>query len=233
MPFGFLKSLAGAIRQTPDLPAMLAALRNSAVFGEDYPRRQRITHRQFAEFSNEELRDFWKIPVRAAELAPNALDLRFLASGLGEAKYRPAIPTLIELWKNCPLLPLREGVGWGLWELGTPECLQTLIETLDEHDCDYMAIVAVFTRDEKSAFDVLSPYFDPDLMSLPGGGVVPNRVLRNFVPDEVPDREVDWSDAVVGDLLFRDRRWLELVNRAAQHPVTEYTANWVLEYVKS
>jgi hypothetical protein len=231
MPLRFLKSLTGAFHRAPTPAEVLATLRRSAIFQEDYPRRQRITHRQFAELSEEQLQDFWSIPVRAVRLTPNSLELRFMASGLGEARYLPAIPTLIELWQNCPLLPLREGVGWGLWEFGTHECLQTLIDTLEEHDCDYMAIAAIFTRDKMTSFDALSKYFDPDLMSLPGGGVIPNGVLRNFLPHETSERKLVWSDAVVGDLLFRDPRWFDLVKRMREHPVTEYTANWVLQYV--
>ena len=92
---------------------------------------------------------------------------------------------------------------------------------------------AVFTRDGLNAFDTLSKYFDPDVMTLPGGQVVPNRILQNFIPREDPDRKAKWSDAPWGELLFRDRRWIQLVKRVRQHPATEYSANCVLEFAKS
>ena len=79
-------------------------------------------------------------------------------------------------------MPVRQAAGEALLSLGTPECLDTLIQTIEYHDwfCESPPVRAVFKRVKEKAFDTLAKYFEPDWLAAPGGLDIAWDVLSNF-----------------------------------------------------
>jgi hypothetical protein len=149
----------------------LRELEGSEVFAPDFPRRQRLTHAQWAAMSNDERRDAGTAATIAIRRASNTRALVDAIKEIGSARQTSAVPVLAKLWSDCALLPVRYAAGHALRSIGTDEARSALEAMIEDADylSVYLAVRAVFDANPSTAFDRLAPYFDPQRVCEPGG----------------------------------------------------------------
>jgi hypothetical protein len=219
------------------LNRVLRTLRESVLFSDDFPKRRRFSHAEWAALSEEERGESVRPGVIAIRRLKNFRELADAVNQLGKAKHAGAVPLLAELWAKCALQPVRTAAGHALRTIGTPEArqaLQNLIEDSD-HLSVYLAVASVFDEDPEKAFDRLGHYFEPSRLSQPGGAVIPNAALATFAPGSFVaghDGELtpQWADSRAPSWLKQDARWVGLCAALRWDKHLGRTARDVLRY---
>src|SRR5687768_3451368 len=151
----------------------LTAVMDSGLFVPDFPRRAHFTPAQWARMTDEQKLEAHKPDKEAHErLADQSTLLRHIER-LGRARYEPAVPALVQLWKDCPVPAVQHAAGKALLAIGTPvarAALESMLDAADAADND-LAILSVFDADPSRAFDRLTPYFDRDRVEAAGASM--------------------------------------------------------------
>jgi len=120
------------------------------VFHPEFPKRICLTHREWVGLSETERHALRRQSLETNEKArPVCGHIENLVRILGKARYQPAVVTLIQLWRNCALIRVRDAAGHALYEMGTLEAWTALKSMLDDSDylSRYFAIKATFAID--------------------------------------------------------------------------------------
>ncbi|MEM7473624.1 MAG: hypothetical protein AAF483_01390, partial [Planctomycetota bacterium] len=226
-----LEALFGKLRPEE----LLSDLRKSVIFTDQFPNRNKISNIDFANLSDQEQMGFWDPSVTGIQILRESkenviqisIDLREVAD-LPEA-----VPHFIYLWNECPTIPIRQAVGAQLLEIGSRECLECLAATLDQKQplSETYPVDAVFALEKENAFDKLAKFFEPERLLIPGGDIVAQTILRQFIPPECVDEQLNWKEAKQYEWLSADPRWFDLIVQHLDHPVLNWWATEVLRHV--
>jgi HEAT repeat protein len=214
----------------------LLELKRSELLSSDFPKRQHLTHAQWACLSDEQRIESRSAQTTAIRRAQNTSVLVNVIKEISGSKQQSAVPLLATLWSDCALEPVRQAAGHALRNIGSREArtaLESLIEDAD-HLSVFLAIQAVFDSDPATAFDRFGPYFDPQRVSQPGGNVIPYEVLGTFGPvwnARTVTRESHW---VMKEPRWfqQDERWMDLCVRLRRDKHLGHAARAVLRLVE-
>jgi hypothetical protein len=218
------------------LDRLLAKLKGSVLFSDEFPRRRRRSHAEWAGLTEEEHRRSHEPGLIAIDRAKDAWELAEIVNQLGKAKDPTAVPLLAELWANCALQPVRNAAGHALRAIGTPEARRALLDLIDDSDhlSVYLAVAAVFDENPATAFDRFSHYFDPTRVVEPGGAVIPNGVLAILAPSsfswELNGKVPHWTNSGAPSWLRQDQRWVRLCVALRHDKQLGQTCRRVLRY---
>jgi hypothetical protein len=121
-----------------------------------------------------------------------------------------AVPTLVALWRDCAVVPVRNAAGRALFTLGTADAHDALQRTLDraDHHATSLAIRSFVLTDPARAFDRLSPYLSDESLRGAGGVHIASEILWFFQSRQrLGAGDERWMD-VVDRLLREDGRWV-------------------------
>jgi len=206
----------------------LEELLASILFQADFPKRVCMTGKAWAVLSDKKRYPLHRPSLKAIEKArPVRRHLEGLVSTLGKYRYEPATATLIQLWRECALVPVRVKVGHALYEIGTPEAWTALKALLDDSDhlSRFLAIKATFAMDGKQSYSAFEPRFDAPDKDDP----VPYDVLRFLAPAGFSRGSPTWHEGAQ-NILARDKRWLQLCAKLRHHDHLGWDARRVLRY---
>jgi hypothetical protein len=206
----------------------LKTLQDSMVLRPDFPRYARLTYTGFVALSEAERTRVKMCPITAIQMVGDILaSLQANIWTIAQAKHQPAIPTLIALWTDCAVLPVRDAAGHALYSMNTPEAYQALENLLDDHEqfSRFMAIKSIFAKQGPMAYEKLVDRFAHREPSDP----VPEEVLRFLSPSSFSKDGPIWHDGAQ-EALRRDNRWLMLCARHRNHSDLGATARDVLRY---
>lgn len=160
---------------------MLATLKASEIFAEDYPR---LRPEGSAELSGEARRKWYEIIRNANVEVKNRWVLMDIVIQLGKSKYPPAVPVLIELWNTCVIDQIRTASGQALRENGTPEAHQVLKNGIDSTDYDKVerAVQIMFEENPMGSFDRFAEFFEPDRIQNSDRLRVQHATIKQFAP---------------------------------------------------
>jgi hypothetical protein len=209
----------------------LQELERSELFSPAFPRRQRLTHEEWAALSAEERSKTLSPKLTAVRRIKNSGTLVDIVKLMGTAKYEPAVPVLSRLWKDCALMPVRYAAGHALRAIGSTHARAALAEQLEDSDdlSVFLAVRAVFDADPAAAFDQFSCYFDLRRVLRPGGRVIPEEVLRTFGREWKPHEKIGGHWIMGAPHWFAaDPRWMELCLRLRLDPQLGRAAREVL-----
>ena len=218
-----------------DLAQMLETLMRSEVFAPDFPRRKRLTHAEMLGQSEVDQIDSADPAREAIHRVPNVHAPVDIVRHLGNARYEAAIPTLAVIWRECSLIPLRNGAGHALRAMGSADARNVLTELIDDGDwfSVHIAIRAVFDAAPLSAYDRLISYFDADRVRMPGGHVIPWYALMMFSPTSFTAKGPVWTEPRAPQWLREDRRWIDLCVKLRRDEFLGDRARDVLRYVEA
>src|SRR5689334_15154649 len=137
-----------------DAATLLKQLQNSELFRQELPKRMLVNHATWANLSAEERHEKTRVGSVAIKAVRNFHALAEQVRALGRARYEPAVPTLVELWRECAVQPVRVATGHALREIGSAEARSALADSLQDadHFSVFMAVRAVFDTDALGAF---------------------------------------------------------------------------------
>jgi hypothetical protein len=205
-------------RMTKAARRALEELEASILFAPDFPKRLTYTQPQLAELLKAKLANVHGPGIEAIERARDQIgNLRPLVDLLGKEHYHQSVPALSRLWKECALQPVWRKVGHALFEIGTPEAMEALLSSIEDHDwfARHMAFKAAFARGSGAAFDYLNARY--------GIATSEHWILGHvlgFLPSNAKGQ--DRQDRL------KDQRWLDLCARHRRHPKLGYAAREVL-----
>jgi hypothetical protein len=208
---------------------ILRELESSILFAPDFPRRIRLTVREFDAMSKAERAAILKLSLEAmARAGEQASDLEAMVRRLGTTRYEPAISLLARLWRECALAPVWLEAGHALLDIATPQAWDVLEEALEDADAlaRALAVCAMFSRDVRLAYDALAPRFasassraDPVCLS----------VLEFLTPSFAVGVGPACRDGAL-NVLRQDSRWLDLCAELFQHEHYGAAAYRVLQH---
>jgi hypothetical protein len=209
----------------------LAALQRSILFQPDFPKRARLTFSEFVSLSEaqrQEVQDRSLVAIQQARSVVRTIDHHIAV--LAHARYAPAVPTLVELWNDCALVPVRTQVGHALLTMQLPQAAHALEALLDDYETfsRHMAIRAVFSRNPDRAYD----RFEVRILQASTIDPVPAEILDLLAPHAFGRDGPIWFDGARA-MLDRDIRWLDLCARFRRHAHLGSTARNVLRYAPS
>jgi hypothetical protein len=174
------------------------------------------------------------VGVHAIRALPKYRAIEELVRALGRARFEPAIPTLVELWKECAVEPVRIACGHALRSIGSREAREALTDTIQDadHFSVFIAVRAVFDADLVGAFEHFTPYFGEERLSQPGGATIPREVLSTFAPGAFSRAGPQWTEPRAPAWLREDDRWIALCVRLRRHPLLGQVARDVLRYAE-
>lgn len=219
------------------LDRLLRTLRESILFSEDFPRRRRLSHAEWAGLGEEERGRSNEPGLIAIGRVKNAWALAEIVRQLSKTNHPAAVALLGELWANCALQPVRIAAGHTLREIGTSEARRALLDLIDDSNflsvC--LAVAAVFDEDAARAFDRFSHYFEPGRVAQPGGAVIPNAVLATIAPGSFAaghngELIPQWAEARAPSWLRQDPRWVSLCVALRHDKQLGHSARMVLRY---
>lgn len=225
--------------QNDVLDALVEKLRGSDLFAADFPRRQRLSHAEFATLTEEEYEQSYSPgapEMVAIRRVKNVGELEDAVRRLGGAKYAPAVPLLAALWADCALVPVRNAAGHALRAIGTPDARRALFDLIDDSDhlSVFLGVAAAFDEDPARVYDRLHHFFEPTRLTQPGGAAIPHSILAAFVPSSfryIGGKSVPaWSLAQAPSWFRTDRRWLDLCVSLRRDPQIGRTARAALRY---
>jgi hypothetical protein len=213
---------------------LVRKIKATKLFSPDLPKREQITHAQWANMAPHERTAATDLGSKAISMVPNFLELVELIKELGDEKHKTAVPILSELWQTCAVQPVRTAAGYALGKIDSLDARTALVDLIEDHDSFsvYMAVHALFADIPKGAFDRCAKYFTPLQLSQPGGEVIPNEILRTFAPTGFsgPQAIPQWTEPRAPQWLKEDERWLDLCVSYRKHELLGYTARNVLRY---
>ena len=217
-----------------DPPAILKQLQASSVFNPALPKRAVIEHAVWAKLSQEQQHARTAVGIDAIRAVPEHRAIEDLVRALGKARFEPAVPTLVSLWKECAVEPVRVACGHALRAIGSGEARDALTDTIQDadHFSVFIAVRAVFDTDPIRAFEHFAPYFREEHLARPGGGTIPQQVLATFAPGSFTRAGPQWTEPRAPTWLREDDRWVALCVRLRHHPLLGEGARNVLRYAE-
>jgi hypothetical protein len=195
---------------------ILRELEGSILLAPDFPRRIRVTAREFDAMSKAERVALHEISLEAmARACEHVSYLEAMVRRLGATRYEPAVPLLSRLWRECALAPVWLEAGHALLDIATPQAWDALEGALEDADslARALAVCAMFSRDVRLAYEALAPRFalassraDPVCLS----------VLEFLTPSFTVGVGPTCRDGAV-NVLRQDSRWLDLCAKLFQH----------------
>lgn len=202
-----------------DVLEVVAELRTSELFAEDFPRR---TSPDSGRIAIERISDWRRYVDRVRTL--------------GDARCEHAVPVLAELWSDCALVPVRNAAGHALRAIGSHEAfaaLEALVEDSD-HSSTFLGVSAIFDRSPSTAFDRCAPRFEPEALRRPRGVAVATAILEKFAPNSfrhLNGKEIpSWSEPGAPTWFLEDRRWMDACIQFRHHDALGPAARKVLRY---
>lgn len=210
---------------------LIRKLQDSELFAADVPQRKRYTHAEWAALEDFQRGQASYQQLLAIQRVKNFQDLAKTVNELADPKHNSAVPILAKLWSECAVEPVRIAVGHTLLEIGSPAARAALIDLIEDADpfSALMAARAILNEDPSSFFDRCAVYFTPERIAQSGGEVIPNAILRLFVPGE--GATLHWIDPKLPECIQNDKRWVDLFVRFRRDKELGYTAKQVLEFV--
>jgi hypothetical protein len=168
-----------------------------------------LTYREHAELGEVEARAREGM-VPAIQALPEWQDARELVMCLKRAAYVPAVPLLLRLWRDCPVLPVWLAVGQALFAIGTPDAHAALQGAVDRADGfafgTSIAVASIVVTEPGRAYELLGPLLSDEGLSGPGGRTIAAMILNAF-HKQAPALEDEPSRACAR-LLRDDERWV-------------------------
>lgn len=221
------------------LSRLVRTLRQSELFADDFPKRKRFTHAEWAALDEDRWSKYYEPGLIAIRRVKDVFDLAGIVDQLGDAKYAAAVPLLTELWTDCALDPVRNAAGHALRTIGTSKARQALLALIEDSDhlSVYLAVAAVFDEDPLAAFEFFLKYFEPSRVNQPGGAVIPSNVLGVFAPGSFlcgrnGEMIPQWSHPKAPNWFRRDSRWVRLCVKLRHDKRLGDTARNVLRHAK-
>jgi hypothetical protein len=87
---------------------------------------------EWAALTSEQRKAWFGIGAAAAYRVPE--DVHDQIRELGRLRYAPAVPTLTEVWEQCPDHRAMVRAGHALKAIGTPEARAVLRAAIDDHE---------------------------------------------------------------------------------------------------
>jgi len=214
------------------LDAELRAVRGSVLLTGELGVRPRMTLERWLSLSDAERSATWDVGISAVRRVDHVA-WRERIDALAEARYEPAVPTLIELWERCPVHPVLVGVGHALFEIGTVEARAVLADGLDDHEYfqRFLALRVVFT-DVAPAWERLAGLFTAERLAHEWGWTVAREALAFLVPSGWQGDSPLWTlDSAQRARVMADRRWAELCIELREHEELGSEAREALRYM--
>lgn len=213
---------------------LLEDLRRSIVFEPSFPKRPFYTHAELQDLPQKEQLAIHSPGIEAIKKAGAESDrLIAIVNQLGLEQYQPAVETLVLIWQECALLPLRNAAGRALFHMKSDAARQGLQSMIldQDHFSVFLGVRAVFDNAPDAAYEYFAPLFQQETIN---SQVIAGTALNMLAPNsftyknnsEVPS----WSEPRAPQWLRQDPRWLELCSRLRKDPHWGYTARAVLRY---
>jgi hypothetical protein len=218
-----------------DAPAILRQLQASAVFDPTLPKRRPVDRAAWARLSEEERYAREMVGLQAIQAAPDYRTIEGFVRALGKRRFEPAVPTLVSLYNECAVVPVRLACGHALRSIGSRDARAALKATLQDADdfSVFIAVRAAFDDDPVGAYEHFLPYFGEDSLSQPAGATIAREVLSTFAPGAFTEAGPLWSAEPRAPAWLReDGRWIALCVRFRRHPVLGAEAREVLRYAE-
>jgi hypothetical protein len=153
---------------------------------------------------------------------------------LGQLRYETAVPTLIRLWEECPVIPVAVAAAHALFEIGTAEARDALRRGIHDHEHlgRFMALRVMFT-DNGTAWDNVAHLFSDECLATTAGLTAAAEALGLLSPRSFSRSGPEWYSKELRDLVSQDHRWLVLCVGLRNHEVLGRQARNVLKYVDS
>jgi hypothetical protein len=197
--------------------AILASLRETVNAWSDLPHRRRYTSVEWQALPPADQKAYWDLAAESQDRVP--VDAFRKVRALGQLRYGPAVPTLIELWERCPNLALMGDAGRALWAIGTPEARAALRAAIDEYGWEPTDLaVRTLLTDEGDPWENLGWLFTGDRLGT-AAGLGAAALALEFSSSQYRQ----WPD-----LVSTDRRWLGLCVSLHDHPVLAPAARLAL-----
>jgi hypothetical protein len=197
--------------------AILASLRETLNAWSDLAHRPRYTSDEWQALPPADRKAYWDLATESQDRIP--VDVFNKVRALGQLRYEPAVPTLIELWERCPNLALMGDAGRALWAIGTPEARAALRAAIDNYGWEQtdLALRTLLT-DEGDPWENLGWLFTRDRLGTASGLGAAALAL------ELSSSQYrQWPD-----LVSTDRRWLDLCVSLHDHPALAPAARGAL-----
>ncbi|HEY1699493.1 MAG TPA: HEAT repeat domain-containing protein [Trebonia sp.] len=199
---------------------ILRALRAALIGRSDLPYRLRPADAEREALTGEQRRSFYELGLQHAESVLEEVSDQVEA--LGQLRYKPAVPTLLELWEHDPGPWDVGNVGAALLAIGTPQARAAVRARIDDEDRSVRTrTIAALLTGESGAWDTMSWLFTPERLATSIGVGVAWEVLAQFG---------DSGQGTEYDFVAADRRWLDLCVSLRHHPVLAEVARDALRH---
>ena len=212
----------------------LTELQESILFSPEFPKWTGYVHKDRTEQASRPTPSWTESQAAAVQRAErSSWRLTMLVRSLGEARYEPAIPTLAQLWRDCPFNPIRVAVAHALFAMQTDEARRALEAMVYETDdfSRHFAIQAVFERDPQNAYDLFEPmFYDLSRAMVPMALSVLAVLAPSSYRHEGGQEQPSWTDPCAPEWLRQEPRWLDLCARLRRGERFGGTARDVLRH---
>ncbi|BEL06272.1 hypothetical protein Q0Z83_044630 [Actinoplanes sichuanensis] len=183
---------------------MLESLLAAVARWTDIGSRPRLTLDRWNSLTAAEAKAYQDESIAAVRAVADWRSVTDQIRELGRLRYEPAVPTLIELWQQCPINPVQVAAAHALFDIGTAEARDTLRQGIHDHDHlgRFMALKVMFT-DDGTAWDNVGHLFSDECLTTAAGQAAAGEALG--------------FPAVTRELVAQDHRWLELCVALRDH----------------
>ena len=210
---------------------VLGSLLESLAAWPDFGSRTRLSIEQWNSLTADEARAYQDVSIAAVRGVTDVWAVSDQIRALGRLRYEPAVPTLTELWEQCPVQPVAVASAHALFEIGTTEARDVLRKGI--HDRDhlgrFMALKVMFT-DEGAAWDNVSHLFTDECLAAPDGQIAAAEALGLLSPWSFSASGPEWHSDELRALVSQDHRWLDLCISLRNHEILGRQARQVLGY---
>jgi hypothetical protein len=186
---------------------------------QELANHQRLALAQFLSLSPSERAAVYQAGIDAVLSVEDLNEVRLRIWSLGDQKYQPAVPTLIDMWQRCAVQPIRDATGRALSLIDSPDGRAVFREGVDDYE-DLVrdrALETLFT-DDGSAWDNVSTLFGRDRLTTEAGLRVASAALGFLAPGWFQSEGPMWRLESARRLIAEDPRWLDLCVSLRDHP---------------
>ena len=179
----------------------------------------RLTLSDWLARSQSERSAVWQVAIDAVRSVENLNEVRLRISALGQQKYAPAVPILIDIWRRCAVEPIRAATGHALVTIDSPASRAALREGVDDREnLDRILALQTLLTDEGAPWDKLGPLFAPERLATDAGVRVAADALGFLAPSSYSREGPEWRLESARRLIEKDPRWLDLCVTLRHHP---------------
>jgi hypothetical protein len=210
---------------------VLESLLEALAAWPDLESRARVSIEQWSSLTADEAKAYQDVSIAAVRSVDNERVVTDQIRALGQLRFEPAVPTLIELWEQCPVDPVAVDAAHALFGIGTTEARDVLRKGIHDYDHlgRFMAVKVMFT-DEGTAWDNVSHLFAEDCLATTAGQIAAAQALSFLSPRSFSRSGPEWHSDELRDLVSRDHRWLDLCVGLRDHEILGRQAREVLKY---